>query len=101
MYDVDPCIALGQFTKKVAFRSRIIPHYQAQIILPFFLQPVPRELNWTIALDEFEELLACKRESADGPDGLPKKSVYRSAVGIGAKNKILRLPGHAAGNGSP
>ena len=33
-------------------------------------------------LDEFEELLASKRESALGPDGLPK-SVYRSAGGIG------------------
>ena len=38
---------------------------------------------WRFA-DEFEELLASKRESAPGPDGSPY-SVYRFAGGIGAK----------------
>ena len=49
-----------------------------------FVQRAPLALNWTIGLVELEELLASKRESATGPDGLPY-SVYRSAGGIGAK----------------
>ena len=39
-------------------------------MLVSFVQPVPRDLNWAVQLDELEELLASKRESALGPDGL-------------------------------
>ena len=49
-----------------------------------FVQLAPLDLNWTVGLDEFEELLASERESAPGPDGLPY-SVYRSAGGFGAQ----------------
>ena len=49
-----------------------------------FVQPAPHDMKWAVGLDEFEELLASKRESAPGPDGLPY-SVYRSAGGTGAK----------------
>ena len=49
-----------------------------------FVQSAPRDLNWTTSLEELEELLASKRESALGPDGLPY-IVYRSAGEIGAK----------------
>ena len=60
-----------------------IPNDHAELMLAF-VQPAPNDLNWNIGLDEFEELLASKRESAPGPDGLPY-SVYRSAGGVGTK----------------
>ena len=60
-----------------------------------FVQPVPSDFA-----DEFEELLASKRESAPGPDGLPY-SVCRSAGGTGGQISIRRLPGYFVGIGSP
>ena len=109
IYDVDSCVALEQL-KEVAFvveggpifdpdegRAQTvpalgrclfvgdtgIPNDEAQMILSF-VQPAHPDLNWSFQLDEFEELLACKRESAPGPDGLPC-SVRLSADGIGTK----------------
>ena len=83
--DVDALHREGGKGKKGIFgaRSTSIPNDRAQIILSF-VQPSLRDLTWTVGLDEFEELLASKRESAPGPDGSPN-SVYRSAGGIGAK----------------
>ena len=60
-----------------------IPNDQAQMILSC-VQPAHPDLNWSFQLDEFEELLASKRESAPGPDELPC-SVHRSADGMGTK----------------
>ena len=61
-------------------RSTSIPNGRAEL--------APPELICNFRLDEFEErrkeLLASKRESAPGPDGLPY-GLYRSAGGIGAK----------------
>ena len=61
-------------------RSTSIPNGRAEL--------APPELICNFRLDEFEErrkeLLASKRESAPGPDGLPC-SVSHSAGGIGAK----------------
>ena len=48
------------------------------------VQPSPPDVRWSIELGEFQVLLASKRESAPGADGLPS-SVYSSAGGIGAK----------------
>ena len=48
------------------------------------MQTALRDLTWSIDLDEFEELLVSKRESAPVPDWLPH-GVSRSAGCIGAK----------------
>ena len=50
-------------------------------------------------LDEFEELLASKRESALGPDGLPKSVLLCSRHW--GQVSLRRLPGFFAGIGSP
>ena len=67
------------------FRPRCdgIPNDQTELALAV-VQPATHDLNWTIGLDEFQDHLASKRESAPGPDGLPL-SVYGSARGLGAK----------------
>ena len=49
-----------------------------------FARPALHDMNWAIDLDDFEELLASKRESAPRPHWLPN-SVHRSAGGIGAR----------------
>ena len=54
-------------------RSASIPNDQAQMTVCL-----------SAVLDDVEELLASKRESARGPGGLPS-SVYRCAGCIGAK----------------
>ena len=66
------------------FRARDygIPAGQADTMLSFVV-PALREMNWAIELSALEKMLASKRESAPGPDGLPY-SVYRSAGGVGA-----------------
>ena len=67
------------------FRARDygIPAEQADTMLSFVV-PALREMNWCIQFSALEEMLASKRESAPGPDGLPY-SVYRSAGGVGAE----------------
>ena len=42
------------------------------------------DINWTIDLAEFDDLLALKKDSAPGPDGIPY-GVYRCAGGLGSK----------------
>ena len=36
-----------------------------------FVEPASHGMDWTIEFSTFEEMLASKRESAPGPDGLP------------------------------
>ena len=38
----------------------------------------PADIRWTIDLAEFDELIALKKDSAPGPDGIPY-GVYRCA----------------------
>ena len=70
-----------------------------------FVEPAPHNLKWIIEFSKCVEMLASKRESAPGPDGLPF-SVYRSALGIGAKfpfaayDVFLRVTAHPAGFGA-
>ena len=40
-----------------------------------FVVPALREMNWAIEFSALEEMLASKRESAPGPDGLPLQCV--------------------------
>ena len=57
-------------------------HLQCAEAVLSLVQHAPPDLRWNIGLDEFEEILASKSESAPRPDGLPK-TLYRSAGGIG------------------
>ena len=78
-------------------RDTDFPIDHAQKIL-CFVQPAPRDLNWSVQVDIFQELLASKQESALDPHGLPY-SVNRSAGGIGAK--FLFVAYQAARQGAP
>ena len=49
-----------------------------------FVQQAPDDINWTIDHAEFHVLLALKKDSASGPDGIPY-GVYRCAGGLGSK----------------
>ena len=62
-------------------RNGDVPNDCAEAMLALVQHALP-DLRWNMGLDEFEEILASKRESAPGPDGLPK-SLYRSAGGVG------------------
>ena len=53
------------------------------IFLRFVRQP-PDDINWTVDQAEFDDLLALKKDSASGPDGIPYV-VYRCAGGLGSK----------------
>ena len=81
-----------------------IPAGQADTLLSFVV-PALREMKWATEFSAFEEMLASKRESAPGPDGLPY-SVYQSAGGIGAKfpsatyEAVLMAAAHPAGFGA-
>ena len=56
-------------------------HHQHEEILRL-VQQAPDDINWTIDQAEFDDLLALKKDSAPGPDGIPY-GVYRCAGGIG------------------
>ena len=58
-------------------------HHQHEEILRF-VQQAPDGINWTIDQAEFDDLLASKKDSAPGPDGIPY-GVYRCAGGLGSK----------------
>ena len=45
-------------------------HHQHEEILRF-VQQAPDDINWTIDQTEFDDLLASKKDSAPGPDGIP------------------------------
>ena len=49
-----------------------------------FVQQALDDINWTIDQAEFDDLLALKKDSAPGPDGIPY-GVYRCAGGLGSK----------------
>ena len=49
-----------------------------------FVQQAPDDINWALDQAEFDDLLALKKDSAPGPDGIPY-GVYRCAGGLGSK----------------
>ena len=57
------------------------PHPCNETILRY-VQKTPDDIRWEIDRNEFDELLATKKESAPGPDGIPYSS-YRCAGGLG------------------
>ena len=54
-----------------------------------FVQRAPDDISWTIDQAEFDDLLALKKDSAPGPDGIP--SVPTSVPGILVRNFSLML----------
>ena len=58
-------------------------HHCHETILRY-VQKAPDDIRWEIDRNEFDELLATKKESAPGPDGIPFR-VYRCAGGLGSQ----------------
>ena len=58
-------------------------HLQHEEILRY-VQQAPDHINWTLDQAEFDDLLASKKDSAPGPDGIPY-SIYRCAGGLGSQ----------------
>ena len=58
-------------------------HHQHEDILRY-AQHAPDDISWTNDQAAFDELLAVKKDSAPGPDGIPC-GVYRCAGGLGSK----------------
>ena len=48
-----------------------------------YVQKVPDDTQWEIDKREFDEMIAAKKESSLGPDGIPR-SIYRCAGGLGS-----------------
>ena len=49
-----------------------------------FVQQAPDDINWTLDQAEFDDLVASKKDSAGGPDGI-LHGIYRCAGGLGSK----------------
>ena len=58
-------------------------HHQHEDILRF-VPKAPDDIRWTIDRTEFDELVAMKKDSALGPDGIPY-GAYRCAEGLGSQ----------------
>ena len=58
-------------------------HHHYEDILQY-VQKAPDDIRWEIDKNEFDELMAAKKESAPGPDGIPY-SLYRCAGGLGSQ----------------
>ena len=58
-------------------------HHQHEDTLRY-VQQAPDDIRWTTDQAEFDDLLALKKDSAPGPDGIPY-GVYRCAGGLGSK----------------
>ena len=67
-----------------SFHARAEPprHRQYDEVLRY-IQKAPVDMYWTIGHTSFDELIAVKKDSAPGPDGIPY-GVYRCAGGLGA-----------------
>ena len=49
-----------------------------------FVQQAPDDINWTLDQAEFDDLVASKKDSARGPDGI-LHGIYRCAGGLRSK----------------
>ena len=58
-------------------------HHQHEEIFRF-VQQAHDDIKWTVDQAEFDDLLALKKDSAPGPDGVPY-DVYMCAGGLGSK----------------
>ena len=55
-------------------------HHAYETILEV-VQDAPEDFQWTIDKEEFDEMIATKKESARGPDGIPF-GIYRCTGGL-------------------
>ena len=57
---------------RTVFQARVdgLRHHQYEDILRF-VQKAPDDIPWTIDRTEFDELIAMRKDSAPGPDGIP------------------------------
>ena len=58
-------------------------HHQLEDILRY-VQQAPDDIRWTADKTEFDDLLALKKDSAPGPDGLPY-GAYRCVGSLGSQ----------------
>ena len=58
-------------------------HNEYETILDY-VQKAPEDIQWIKVKQELDEMLATEKESAPGPDGIPK-SMYRCAGGLGSR----------------
>ena len=58
-------------------------HHQYEDILRY-VQKAPDDIRWTSHRTEFDELIVMKKDSAPGPDGIPR-GAYRCARGLGSQ----------------
>ena len=57
-------------------------HHAYETILEF-VQKAPEDVQWSMDKQEFDKMIATKKESAPGPDGIPY-GIFRRAVGLGS-----------------
>ena len=70
-------------------------HHHYENILRY-VQKAPDNIRWEIDKNEFDELMAAKKESAPGPDGI-SYSLYRYAGCIGFAGSVQRKQTCAGG----
>ena len=70
-------------------------HHQYENVLRY-VQKAPDDICWVTDKNEFDELMATKKESAPGSDGIPN-SFYRCAGGLGSAGSVQRIQTCAGG----
>ena len=78
---VEDFVSIGEPFSKLARKVRDITN---MMIFLRYVQQAPDDISWIIDQAEFDDLLALKKDSAPGPDGIPY-GVYRCAGGLGSK----------------
>ena len=82
------------------------PRHQQDEKIMWYVQKAPDDIRWVIDKNEFDELMASKKESAFGFDEIPY-SFYRCAGGLGSRilfsayKNVLEggiIPAHVAEN---
>ena len=74
-------------------------HHQHEDILRY-VQQAPDDISWTIDQAEFDDLLALKKDSAPGPDGIPY-GACRCAGDLGSKFLLNAYKAVLEGNAIP
>ena len=63
-------------------------HHQHEEILRY-VQKAPDDIRWTIDQTEFDDLLASKKDSAPGPDGIPYGACRCGGVWVRSSSLML------------
>ena len=75
-------VSIGEPFSKHVWKARDITSTR-RYLYDMFIQ-APHDIRWTIDKTEFDDLLALKKDSAPGPDGIPY-GAYRCAWGLGSQ----------------